>query len=128
MTTMRSVSRGKFLSALIILMAVAITTATLALIFVPGLLLLLGSFPVWFNLFLGLFLFARLIALAAIWNFKRWGVYAFGLLECVEVFMGLFVFASSFSFQLRLMTAPPSLLVILTVWYLALKPKWPAFT
>lgn len=88
----------------------------------------LGYFPDWFNLFLVAFLLARLTALSLIWNLRRWGVYLFFLLECMEVAMGLFVFTSVLTFPLRVILAVPSFLILLAIWFLALKPKWQAFT
>src|SRR5262245_22087632 len=90
----KQVPRGRFLSALILLMAFAITLASLGFIFGQGLIERagLGTFPEWFTPFVVVFLLARLITLFAIWNFRRWGVYTFALLECLEVVMGLFVF------------------------------------
>jgi hypothetical protein len=120
--------RGKFLTGLIIVFALAITLATLALIFIRDLQRALGSFPDWFNLFLVAFLLARLIALYMIWNLKRWGVYALFLLECLEVAMGLFVFTTAFTFPIRMIVAVPSFLVLLAIWFLALRPSWQLFT
>ena len=108
-------------------MAFAITVASLGLIFSRDLERALGPFPDWFNPFLVVFLLARLITLAAIWNFRRWGVYLFFLLECLEPAMGLFVFTSVLTFPLRLM-AVPSVLILFAIWYLALRPHWQAFT
>ncbi len=119
--------RGKFLSVLIVLNASAITFASLALIFSPDLVRVLGPFPDWFNPFVGVLLLGRLIALAAIWSFRRWGVYLFFLLECLEASMGLFVFTSVLAFPVRFIIAVPSLLVLLAIWYLALRTQWPAF-
>ncbi|MGE5221807.1 MAG: hypothetical protein ACM3PY_05180 [Omnitrophica WOR_2 bacterium] len=120
--------RGKFLSGLILVFGLAITLATLALIFIQDLVRALGSFPDWFNLFLVAFLLARLIALYMIWNFKRWGVYALFLLECLEVAMGLFVFTTAFPFPIRFIVAIPSFLILIAIWFLALRPKWQLFT
>jgi hypothetical protein len=120
--------RGKFLSGLIVLNASAISLATLALLFNRNIERALGSFPNWFNPFLVVFLLARLVTLFAIWNFRRWGAYLFFLLECLEVALGLFVFTSVLTFPLRFMLAMPSFLILLTIWFLALRPKWPAFT
>lgn len=120
--------RGKFLSGLILIFALAISVATLGLIFVPAVVRALGSLPDWFNPFLVVFLVARLIALAAVWKMRRWGVYALFLLECVEVAMGLFVFTLVLTFPLRLAGAVPSFLILLAIWFLALRRKWPEFT
>jgi hypothetical protein len=120
-------SRGMFLSGLILFFASAISLATLALIASPGIDRAFGHFPDWFNAFLVIFLLARLLALSAIWRLKRWGVYAFLGLECLEVAMGLFVFASAFAFGLRLVTAVPTVLILFAIWYLALRPRWAAF-
>ncbi len=120
--------RGKLLSGLILLNASAILVATLGLIFVPGIERALGSLPDWFNPFAAVLLAARLIALAAVWKMRRWGVYAFFLLECVEVAMGLFIFTLVLTFPLRLTIALPSFLILLAIWFLALRRKWPQFT
>src|SRR5262249_3635095 len=92
----RQTPRGAFLSILIVGMASAITLASLGLIFSRDLIESwgLGSFPDWFTPFVIGLLLARLIALAAIWYFRRWGVYLFFLLEGTELVMGLFVFSS----------------------------------
>lgn len=118
---------GRFLSGLILIFGAAITFATLVLVFRPDIERMLGDFPNWFNPFLVIFLVARLTALTAIWNMKRWGVYAFFLLECLEVSLGLFVFTSSLTFPLRFVIAVPLFLVVLGIWYLALRNKWQAF-
>ena len=120
--------RGRFLSGLIIVNGLAISFATFALIFSRDTQRALGSFPSWFNPFLVVFLIARLITLAVIWNMKRWGVYGFFLLECIEVAMGLFVFTSVLTFPLRFLLAVPSFLILLGIWYLALRAKWRALT
>ncbi len=120
--------RGKFLSGLIVLNAIAITLASLGLVFGRDFIeKLLGAFPDWFTAFVVVFTLARLIALAAIWNLRRWGVYLFFLLECMEPVMGLFVFTSILTFPLRFFLAAPTLLIFLAIWYLALRPKWSAF-
>lgn len=119
---------GRFLSLLILIFAAAITLATLVLVFRRDIAGMLGNFPNWFNPFLVIFLLVRLIALFAIWNMKRWGVVAFLLLECLEVALGLFVFTSVFTFPFRFLVAIPTFLVIIAIWYLALKNKWKAFT
>ena len=121
-------SRGIFLSALVLFFASAISLATLALIANRGIERALGHFSGWFNAFLVIFLLARLLALSAIWRLKQWGVYVFLGLECLEVAMGLFVFTSVFAFGLRLVTAVPTLLIVLAIWYLALRPRWAAST
>ena len=120
--------RGRSLSGLILLNGLAISFATLALVFSQDIERALGYFPSWFNPFLIVFLIARLIALSAIWNMKRWGVYGFFLLECIEVAMGLFVFTSVLTFPLRFLVAVPSFLILLGIWYLALRAKWRALT
>jgi len=120
--------RGRFLSGLIIVNGLAISFATFALIFSRDTQRALGSFPSWFNPFLVVFLIARLITLAVIWNMKRWGVYGFILFECIEVTMGLFVFTSVFTFPLRFLLAVPSFLILLGIWYLALRVKWRELT
>ncbi len=121
-------SRGVFLSVLIVFMAAAITLATLALALVPGVQSVLGTFPAWFNAFLVVFLLARLIGLAAIWSFSRWGVYLFVVLESGEGALGLFVFKSVFPFALRLTLVPLTLLALFVLFYLALRSRWHAFT
>jgi len=120
--------RGRFLSGLIFLNGLAISFVTLALVFSRDTERVLGYFPSWFNPFLVVFLFARLIALTAIWNMKRWGVYGFFSLECMEVAMGLFVFTSVLTFPIRFLVAIPSFLILLGIWYLALRTKWRALT
>ncbi len=120
--------RGKFLSGLIVLNASAISLVTLELVFSRDIERALGYFPDWFNAFLIVFLLARLITLSAIWNLRRWGVYLFFLFECMEVAMGLFIFTSVLTFPLRFILAVPSFLILLTIWFLVLRPKWPAFT
>ncbi len=121
------VQRGILLSALIVLFASAISLVTLAFIFIPVIETELGYLPDWFNSFLAVFLLARLLALWAIWKWRRWGVYLFLLLECTEVAMGLFVFTGVLTFLLRLLIAVPSFLILLAIWYLALSRKWQAF-
>ncbi len=121
------VQRGTFLSVLIVAFAAAISLVTVAFIFIPGIEVKLGSLPDWFNLFLVPFLLVRLVALYAIWKWKKWGVYLLLLMECTEVGLGLFVFTGVLTFAVRLAGALPSFLLLLAVWYLALKDKWQAF-
>ncbi len=119
-----------FLGILIVVNGLAITIATALLVLDPGLRDAFGSFPGWFSAFLVVFLLARLIALYAIWNFKRWGVYAFLLLECLEVAMGSFVFTGAmpaFPAPLRALMAVTALLVLFAIWFLALRPRWRDF-
>ena len=119
---------GKFLSGLILGFGIAISFASFILIFRPDIGRRLGYFPNWFNLYLIMLLIARLTALFAIWNLKRWGVYALFMLECIEVVMGMSVFTSVLSLPLRLSIGIPALLALLAIWYLALRSKWQAFT
>ncbi len=119
--------RGTYLTYLILIFAAAISFATLLLILSPSLERSLGYLPVWFDPFLMIFLLLRLIALFAIWNWRRWGVYAFFLLECLEVALGLFVFTGVFTFTVRFIVAVPSFLILLAIWYFALKAKWKQF-
>ncbi len=118
--------RGTFLSALIILNGAAITLASFVLVLAPGLRQSLGDLPGWFSPFVLALLLARLAALAGIWRFRRWGVYAFWLLECVEVGTGLFVFTGVRTLPQRAL-ALPAALVLLAIWILALRPRWQAF-
>jgi hypothetical protein len=111
-----------------VLFAFAISLATLVLMTSQFLKSRLGPFPSWFNALLVVFLVARLVALSGIWAFRRWGVYAFLLLECTEVAMGLFVFNSVLALPIRAAVAVPSFLALLVVWYVALRLKWPSFT
>ncbi len=120
--------RGKVLSGLIVLYAIAITLASLGLVFGRDQIArLIGSIPDWFNSYVAFLLLARLVALTAIWDFRRWGVYLLIFLECVEVALGLFVFTSFLTFPLRLLFALPASAILLAIWYLGLRPKWPAF-
>ena len=112
-----------FLPILIVINGFAISVATIFLILDNAFRNSLGHFPAWFSLFLVVFLAARLIALYEIWNLRRWGVYAYLLLECLEVGMGLFVFTDVLTLPLRAM-AVPSFLLFLGIWFLALRPKW----
>ncbi len=121
-------NRGMFLSSLTVIFAVAITFASVILIFDQGFPRALGSLPGWFNLYVAGLLLARLIALYAIWVLKRWGVFALFALECVEFAGGLFVFTGVLSPSLRLSIGVPLFLVVLLIWYLALRPKWQQFT
>jgi hypothetical protein len=119
--------RGTFLSALIVLFAFAITLATLVLMTSPFVRDSLGSFPSWFNLYITALLVARLIALYGIWTFRRWGVYALLVLECVEVAVGNLVFTSVLTLPIRAAVGVPLLLVLVGIWYLALRPLWADF-
>ncbi len=120
--------RGMFLSTLTVIFAVAITFASVFLIFDQGFRHALGSLPGWFNLYVAGLLLARLFALYAIWVLKRWGVYALFALECVEIAGGLFVFTGVFSPTLRLSIGVPLFVVVLLIWYMALRTKWQQFT
>ncbi len=117
-----------FLSSLIVINALAISVATVFLVLDQGFRNSLGYFPGWISPFLIVFLLARLVALYTIWKFKRWGLYAFLLLECLEVGMGLFVFTSILTLPQRAFLAVPSFLLLLVIWLLALRPKWRQFS
>lgn len=116
--------RGTFLSILLGVTAIAISLATMALVVDRDIQSNLGVLPDWFSPFVVVLALARLFALWGIWNLKRWGVYTFFLLECVEVGTGLFVFTSVWTFPVRALGAVPSFLVLLAIYLLALKPKW----
>ena len=49
------------------------------------------------------------------------------LLEWVEVAMGLFVFTGVLTLPIRALMVVPMFLVVLAIWYLALRPRWQAF-
>ena len=115
--------RGNFLSILLGVTAAAVTLASIALIFDRDIQNDLGVLPGWFGAFVVFLLFARLIALWGIWNLRRWGVYSFVLLECLELSMGLFVFTALLT-PLRTLVGVLTLVVLLAIYFLALKPKW----
>ena len=118
--------RGAFLSILLAVNAVAITFATIVLVFDRDIQTSLGALPDWFSAFVIVLLLTRLVALWEIWNWRRWAVYAYFLLESVEVGMGLFVFTAIWTFPMRL-GAVPLFLVLVAIYYAALKPKWQWF-
>ncbi len=120
--------RGTFLSVLVGVNAIAITLASIALVVDRDISSIIGGVPDWFNPYVFVLLLARLAALEQIWELKRWGVYAFLLLECVEVSMGLFVFTSFLTFPLRILIGLPAFLTLIAIYFLALKPKWQALT
>ncbi|MGE5261832.1 MAG: hypothetical protein ACM3S0_00500 [Acidobacteriota bacterium] len=119
--------RGTFLSILLGVNATAIALVTIAFVVDRDIQNSLGIQQDWFSTFVVVLTLARLIALRAIWNLKRWGVYTYFLLECVEVGTGLFVFTSVWTFPVRALGAVPSFLVLLAIYVLALKPKWHLF-
>ncbi len=119
--------RGIFLSALIVIYGLAITFASVLLIFGQGVRDLLGLLPEWFGPYVAALLIGRLVALVAIWYFRRWGVFVLLLLECIEVGFGLFIFTGYFSFALRVAVALPALIILVLIWFLALRSKWPQF-
>ncbi len=119
--------KGLFLSSLIIIFGLAISLASIFLILNQDFLNSLGNLPGWFRPYVLLLLIGRLIALYAVWKLRRWGIYVLLLCECVEVSMGLFVFTGVLTLPLRALVAVPSFLVLLVIWYLALKPKWHLF-
>ncbi len=116
--------RGAFLSILVVVTAAAITLATVALVADPDIQKILGTLPDWFSPFVIALGLARLFALWGIWNLRRWGVYGFFLLECVELSMGLFVLTSVFPSPVRALVGVPSFLILLGIYILALRPKW----
>ncbi len=118
--------RGKFLTGWIVFFGSAVFLASFLLVFDPGLKTSLGDLPGWFNSFVIGLLIGRLIALAAIWNFRRWGVYLLFALECLELAMGLFVFSGALNSS-RLLLGVPSFVILIAIWILALRPKWPEF-
>ncbi len=119
--------RGLLLSSLIVFFGAAISLATILLIFDQNIRDSIGGFPSWFTLYLVVTLLMRLIALYAIWNLRRLGVYGFLLLECLEVSMGIFIFTGVLPRYNHAASALPLLLIISVVWYLALKPQWYRF-
>ncbi len=119
--------RGIVLSVLIAIYALAITIASVLLIFDQGIRDSLGSLPGWFNQYVAALLIGRLAALVAIWYFRRWGVFVLLLLECVEVGFGVFVFTEIFSFTSRVAIALPTFFILVLIWFLALRPKWQRF-
>lgn len=118
--------RGKFLTGLIIFFGSAVFLASLVLVFDTSLKTSFGDLPAWFNSFVIALLLGRLIALAAIWNFRRWGVYLLFALECLELTMGLFVLSRALNFT-RFLIGVPSFVILIAIWILALRPKWPVF-
>ncbi len=120
--------RGTFLSVLLGVNAIAITLASIALAVDRDISSIIGVVPDWFSAYVFVLLLARLAALEQIWGLKRVGVYAYFLLECVEVSMGLFVFTSFLAFPLRILIGLPAFLILLAIYFLALKPKWPSLT
>ncbi len=118
--------RGLFLTTVIAASALAITVGSLGLILSPGLRAWAGSLPGWFNLYVALLLIARLAALTAVWNWRRWGAYLYFLLGGVELAMGLFVFTGDLTLA-RVAVAVPLFALFLVIWYLALRGKWQAF-
>ncbi len=116
--------RGIFLSLLIGVNAIAISLAAIVLVVNRDIQSSLGIQQDWFGPFVIILTLTRLIALWGIWILRRWGVYAYFLLECVEVSMGLFVFTSVMTFPVRALVAIPSILVLFAIYFLALKPKW----
>ncbi len=120
--------RGTFLSVLVGVNAIAIMLASIALVVDRDITSIIGVVPDWFNAYVVILLLARLAALWQIWELKRWGVYAYFLLECVEVSMGLFVFTSFLTFPLRILMGLPLFLVLIAIYFLALKPKWQLLT
>ncbi len=115
------------MSGLIMVFGLAVTFATVFLILDPGVLKSFGTVPGWFNAFLIVLLVGRWIALYAMWSFKRWGVFLLLLLECAELSYGLFIFTGVLTLPVRLL-ALLLFLVILAVWFLAIRPKWRLFT
>ncbi len=126
MTPLRG-QRGLFLPVLIIAFGVAVLAATFALILDKNLLVSLGPLPRWFNAFLLALLAARLAALYGIWDLRRVAVFGLLGLEIVELCTGLFVFASGLGLPQRLLGGIPLFLVLASVWYIALRPKWRLF-
>ncbi len=118
--------RGAFLSILLGVNAAAITLESIALIAVQDIQNIVGVIPDWFNPYVVGLLLARLFALWGIWNWRRWAVYLFFLLECVELGMGLFVF-TAFLTPLRALAGVTAFLILLAIYFLALKPKWQLF-
>ncbi len=119
--------RGTFLSILLVVNAAAISLASIALVADRDIPSSLGIQVEWFTPYVLGLLLARLVALWGIWTLNRWGVYTYLLLECVEVGMGLFVFTSFMTFPVRALIGIPSLLILLAIYFLALKPKWQLF-
>lgn len=120
--------RGAFLPILLGVNATAITLASIALVVDHrDIQNFMGPLPDWFNLYVVGLLLARMIALWGIWNWRRWAVYTYFLLEGVEVGMGLFYFTAFLTFQVRALIGIPSFLILLAIYFLALKPRWQLF-
>ena len=116
--------RGIFLSILLIVNAVAITLASIVLLFDRDIQNELGVLPNWFGAYVIGLLLARLFALWGIWNLRRWAVFVYFLLEVVEVAVGLFVFTAFLTSLMRFVIGVPSFLALIAIYILALRPKW----
>jgi hypothetical protein len=119
--------KGTFLTSLIVIFGIAITFASVILLFDQGARQSLGNLPGWFNLFVIGLLVGRWIALYAIWDLRRWGVYVLLVLEIMEISFGLFVYAGDMPLPARIFVGVPMFLAVLVIWYLALRPKWQLF-
>ncbi len=128
MEIIKSAKRGTPLTLLILIMGSAFIIGSLVVFYLSRLESLRTVLPSWAGLYALILLVGRLVALAAIWNMKRWGVYTLLFFGCIEVSLGLFVFTSLLTFPLRALIAIPSLLVLIGIWYLVLRERWQAFT
>jgi hypothetical protein len=131
-----SPNRGALLSALIVGYAAAFLPASALLIVVaqiganPQLQRLLGPLPGWFSPFVIGLAVARLLALAGLWDLRKWALYPLFLAMAVEAFVGVFVLQSSLAalaFPVRLLVVSGLLVVVAGAFAYAIRRKWAYF-
>ncbi len=132
MSPAKPASRGALLSALIIGYAAAFLTLTalqIVVSIVAGTQLrrFLRPLPGWYFPFVIGLDAARLVALAGLWQMRKWAVYPLFLLMASEVFVGVFVLQATWTFPIRLLVASAGLVVIAGAFGYAIRRRWEYF-
>ena len=125
---MKPKGRGIFLSTLILLYAGAFVSVTLLLILYQAeIQSLIGIFPIWFFPCVISLDVARLIILTGLWQGHKWAIFPLFLCMGLEVFIGVFLVQTVFTFSERLTLALGGWAVIGGLFAYALRQRWEYF-
>jgi hypothetical protein len=125
---MKPKDRGIFLSTLILLYAGAFVSVTVLLLLDQAeIQTLIGIFPVWFFPCVLSLDVARLIILTGLWQGRKWAIFPLFLCMGLEVFIGVFLVQTVFTFPVRLLLALGGWAVIGGLFAYALSQRWAYF-
>jgi hypothetical protein len=121
-------TRGRLLSALILLYAVAFLAATAVLLGAQDQAQrLLGHFPPWFSPVVLALDVVRLVALAGLWRGQRWAVPPLFLAMATEGVVGILFMRSVWTFPVRLVGVSAGLVVVGGLFAYAIGRRWAYF-